>query len=162
MSNMNSSEQSRRFAFFHGSLKRIVTNSTFQWFVGLMIGVSGVIIALLSYMQDRSDVATKPIDQADPPPSVEHSVAKEYYTLIEHQSLFTQEARTNLSVSFQNIEGEEFVSLNIAPTGKDASVRAVFKGYTEEFTSSSGIFNVQVLDIDYRKRKVAIRVSRKK
>ncbi|WP_339138655.1 MAG: hypothetical protein WGN25_10055 [Candidatus Electrothrix sp. GW3-4] len=112
-------------------------------------------------MQDRSDV-TKPVDQADPPPSAEHTVAKEYYTLFEHQSLFTQEARTNLSVSFQNIEGEEFVSLNIAPTGKDASVRAVFKGYTEEFTSSSGIFNVQVLDIDYRKRKVAIRVSRKK
>lgn len=101
-------------------------------------------------MQDQRNV-TVPDDQAVP----------QNYTLIEHQPLFVQEAQVNLSVLFQNYEGQKFVSLNIAPAGKESSVHSVLKGYTEEFTSSVGVFNVQILDIDYNKRKVVLQVNRK-
>jgi len=177
---MSSSRQSNFFAVFHERVKRVVTNGTFQWFVGIIVAITGLIIALLTYMQNRRDVKV-PDDQVAPPQQVEHKATHkdtvmqdqrnvtdsddqavpQNYTLIEHQPLFAREARTNLSVLFQTIEGEEFVSLNIAPAGREASVRPVLRGYTEDFTSSDGVFNVQILDIDYSRRKVAIYVSRK-
>ncbi len=83
------------------------------------------------------------------------------YTVNEHQSRFVKDAQTSLSVVFQNIDGEDFVSLNISPTGEKSSVRAVLSGYTEEFKSSSGVFNVQILNIDYDSKKVVVQVSRK-
>lgn len=83
------------------------------------------------------------------------------YTVHEHQAQFVKDAQASLSVIFRNIEGEEFVSLNISPVGGKASVHAVLNGYTEEFRSSSGVFNVQVLNIDYENRKVVVQVSRK-
>ncbi len=82
------------------------------------------------------------------------------YTINEHRSLFLQDAQTSLSVVFQNIEGEDFVSLHIFPAGGKSSVRAVLRGYTEELKSSTGVFNVQVLDIDGDNKKVLVQVSR--
>lgn len=82
------------------------------------------------------------------------------YTLNEHQPLFIQDARTSLSVTFQNFVGEEFVSLNISPVGKKSLTHAVLRGKTKQFESSIGIFNVQILDIDYDNRKVVLQVSR--
>lgn len=158
---MNASGQSGRFAVFYERVKRVVVNTTFQWFVGLLVTIAGVIIALLSYMQER-EIETKDRGPEDPSYQIEYTVPTKQYTIAEHQPLFIREARTNLSVLFQNVEGEEFVTLNIAPEGEKSSVRAALRGYTEEFTSSAGVFNVQILDIDYRKRKVAVQVSRKK
>jgi len=83
------------------------------------------------------------------------------YTMHEHQPQFVKDAQASLSVVFQNIDGEDFVSLNISPTGKKSSVRAVLSGYTEEFKSSAGFFNVQVLNIDYDNKKVVVQVIRK-
>ncbi|CAK8721107.1 hypothetical protein GKODMF_12725 [Candidatus Electrothrix gigas] len=160
---MSNSGQCGRFSVF----KNIIANTTFQWSVGVIIGIAtlivtiaGVLIALLSYMQDREG-GKQDKGLEDPPPQVEYTVPQQY-TIAEHQPLFTQEARTNLSVTFQNIEGQEFVSLNIAPEGEKSSVRAALRGYTEKFTSSAGVFHVQILDIDYKKRKVVVQVSRKK
>jgi len=83
------------------------------------------------------------------------------YTINEHQPQFIKDAQTSLSVIFQNIDGEDFVSLNISPTGEQSFVRAVLSGYTEEFKSSVGVFNVQILSIDYDNKKVVVQVSRK-
>lgn len=83
------------------------------------------------------------------------------YAIHEHQPQFINDAQTSLSVVFRNIEGEEFVSLNISPTGEKAFVRAVLNGYTEEFRSSAGVFNVQVLNTDYDNKKVVVQASRK-
>lgn len=82
------------------------------------------------------------------------------YTLNEHQPLFIKDTRTSLSVTFQNFEGEEFVSLNISPIGKKSLTYAVLRGKTKQFESSVGVFNVQILDIDYDNRNVVLQVSR--
>jgi hypothetical protein len=83
------------------------------------------------------------------------------YTIHDNQSCFVEEAKTNLSVAFQDIDGQEFVRLTIAPIGKKTSFRAILNGYTEEFTSSAGVFLVQILNVDYDNKKVSIQVSRK-
>ncbi|XCN74508.1 MAG: hypothetical protein Q3M24_07105 [Candidatus Electrothrix aestuarii] len=153
----------------------IVTNTTFQWFIGLLVAIAGVVIGVLALMQGGESRQKDPLHQAeytvplkDPvmqnqptvtPPDTQ--ALPQNYSLIEHQPLFIRDASTNLSIRFQNIEGEEFVSLNISPTGKKSSVRPVLEGYTEDFTSSEGVFDVQVLDIDYTNQKVTVQVSRK-
>jgi hypothetical protein len=83
------------------------------------------------------------------------------YTVHEHHPQFVKDAQTHLSVVFQDIDGEDFVTLNISPTGKKSSIRAVLSGYTEEFNSSVGVFNVQILNIDYDSKKVVVQISRK-
>ncbi|MCI5122298.1 MAG: hypothetical protein D3908_14140 [Candidatus Electrothrix sp. AUS4] len=156
---MSNSGQSGKLAVFYERAKRIVTNTTFQWFIGLLVAIAGVIITLLSYMQDGEPVK-KDEGPEEPPYRDEYTIPRQY-TVAERQPLFIRDASTNLSIRFQNIEGEEFVSLNISPTGKKLSVRPVLRGYTEAFTSSEGVFNIQILDIDYTNRKVAVQVSRK-
>ncbi|MCI5209190.1 MAG: hypothetical protein D3910_10435 [Candidatus Electrothrix sp. ATG2] len=83
------------------------------------------------------------------------------YTVREHQPQFVKDAQISLSVVFQKIQGESFVSLNTSPVGEKTSVRAVLNGYTEEFKSSAGVFNVQVLNIDYDSKKVVLQINRK-
>ncbi|MCW5213049.1 hypothetical protein VU04_09085 [Desulfobulbus sp. TB] len=175
---MSSSGQSGRFAVFYERVKRVVTNTTFQWFIGLLVAIA---LALMQMQGEengkKDDGPEKPLHQVEETASQQQSPDYQHqgnmtesddqafsqnYTVIEHQPLFIREAHTNLSVIFQNFEGEEFVSLNIAPEGEKSSVRAALRGYTEEFTSSTGVFYVQILDIDYKKRKVAVQVSRKK
>ena len=164
------------------TLKHAIANTTFQWFIGLLVAIAGVIIGLLALMQGRGaekkdegpkappyqveDTAVRPrkyIDHKDQEPikTPDDQALPQSYTLIEHRPLFIREARTNLSVHFQNFEGEELVSLNISPEGQESSVRPVVRGYTEKCTSPEGVFNVQVLDIDYTNRKVAVQISRK-
>ncbi|MCI5158183.1 MAG: hypothetical protein D3906_07020 [Candidatus Electrothrix sp. AUS1_2] len=84
------------------------------------------------------------------------------YTILNNQSQFIEQAQAILSVTFQNIEEQEFVRLTISPVGRETSVRAVLNGYTEEFASSTGIFLVQVMDVDYTDQKISVQVNRKK
>jgi hypothetical protein len=171
---MSSNGQSGKFALFYEKVKRIVTNTTFQWFIGLLVAI------VLALMQGK-DNGKKDEEPVVPSRTIEHKVTPEYttkqnqpvikppdnkiapqnHTLIEHQPQFVQEARTNLSIRFQNFDGEEFVSLNIAPAGKSSFTRPILRGYTEEFTSSEGVFTVHMLDIDYNKKRVVIQVNRK-
>ncbi|MCI5137553.1 MAG: hypothetical protein D3922_03865 [Candidatus Electrothrix sp. AR1] len=83
------------------------------------------------------------------------------YAIHDNQSRFVEQAQTTLSVAFQNIEGQEFVRLIISPIGKKSSRHAMLTGDTEEFTSSAGVFLVQMLTIDYDDKKVVIQVNRK-
>ncbi len=83
------------------------------------------------------------------------------YAILDNQSRFVKEAKTNLSVAFQDIEGQEFVRLIISPIGKKSSRHAMLTGDAEEFTSSAGVFLVQILTIDYDDKKVVIQVNRK-
>ncbi|CAN2041679.1 hypothetical protein GMMP15_560082 [Candidatus Magnetomoraceae bacterium gMMP-15] len=83
------------------------------------------------------------------------------YTINEHQPQFVQDAQASLSVNFQKIYGADVVSLNISPISEKASVHAVRNGDMEKFKSSKGVFNVQILDIDYSNKKVVVQISRK-
>jgi len=82
------------------------------------------------------------------------------YIIHEHQPRYVTDAQANLSVTFQNLDGEHFVSLTISAVGKRSSVHAVLNGYTEEFQSETGVFYVQVLSIDYANKKVVVQISR--
>ncbi|MGH1485705.1 MAG: hypothetical protein ACRBCI_05740 [Cellvibrionaceae bacterium] len=73
-----------------------------------------------------------------------------------NQSVYLQQAKTNISASFQTLGGEEFVRLIISPKGHKSKKVAVLAGYDEEFESSVGKYVVSVLNIDYEQRKVTI------
>ncbi|NDY73407.1 hypothetical protein DO021_17350 [Desulfobacter hydrogenophilus] len=83
------------------------------------------------------------------------------YTLHEYDPQFIKNAQTNLSVAFKNIGKENFVTLIISPLGKKSSSHAVLDSYTKEFKSSVGVFNIQILKIDYDSKRVLVQVSRK-
>jgi hypothetical protein len=93
------------------------------------------------------------LDPLPPPPAVQE------YTIGENKSQRIEEVETNLSIIFN--EKYEIVKLTISPDGKQSSNRAVLNGYTEEFTSSAGIFLVHVLNVDWNSRTVTVQVSRK-
>ena len=80
-------------------------------------------------------------------------------TLHESQPQVIKEAETGLSVIFN--EEYNIVTLTIAPDGRQSSNHAVLNGYSEEFTSSAGVFLVHVLSADWNSRTVAVQVSRK-
>jgi hypothetical protein len=81
-------------------------------------------------------------------------------TIGENKSQRIEEAETNLSIIFN--KEYEIVTLTISPDGKQSSNRAVLNGYTEEFTSSAGVFLVNVLNVDWNSRTVTVQVSRKR
>ena len=111
-------------------------------------------VRLLPDPKPMSTVQKVPVEVPVPPTPTE-------YAIHDNQSRFVEEVKTNLSVAFQDIDGQEFVRLTIAPVGKKLSVRAVLIGYAEEFTSSIGVFLVQILTIDYDEKKVMVQVNRK-
>jgi hypothetical protein len=81
-------------------------------------------------------------------------------TIGDNKSQRIEEAKTNLSIIFN--EEYDIVTLTISPDGKQSSNRAVLNGYTEEFTSSTGIFLVHVLNVDWNRRTATVQVSRKR
>jgi hypothetical protein len=96
-------------------------------------------------------------------PAVIHKVKEpavhQECTIGDNKSQRIEEAKTNLSIIFN--EEYDIVTLTISPDGKQSSNRAVLNGYTEEFTSSAGIFLVHVLNVDWNRRTATVQVSRK-
>lgn len=80
-------------------------------------------------------------------------------TLHENQTQLIEEAKTRLSINFN--EELKIVTLIIAPDGEQSSNRAVLNGYTEEFTSSTGVFLVHILNENWDSRAVTVQVSKK-
>lgn len=80
-------------------------------------------------------------------------------TLHDNQPQFIAETASRLSITFN--EEYNIVTLTIAPNGKPSSNRSVLNGYSEEFTSSAGVFLVHVLNADWNSRTVAVQVSKK-
>jgi hypothetical protein len=83
------------------------------------------------------------------------------YTIHENSTYFVEEAKANLTVSFQESGVQELVHLIICPSGQKTFCHAMLTGDTKEFTSSAGVFLVQILSVDYDNKKVSIQVSRK-
>ena len=103
----------------------------------------------------------KPAAQTPPAISKDKLPSPVEYTLAEQKRQFIKEANTELSFSFNSIDGVSIVSLIISPVGKTPLTRAVLNGRSHEFTSSAGVFIVTVLDIDWEGKTVAVQVSRK-
>ncbi|NOQ35313.1 MAG: hypothetical protein GQ569_05385 [Methylococcaceae bacterium] len=110
---------------------------------------------------DESPVAIEKITTSEPTKKLKVSSSPFQYTLQEHQPQFIKNAKSSLSITFQNLAGEDFVKLNIAPVGEKSSSYAILDGYTEDFKSAKGLFTVQILSIDYNNKKVIVQVSRK-
>jgi len=151
-----------------GEILRIVLGNKTIALFGLTIAILTLIVNVApNEVRILLGLEKAPVSLINESPVSEYSlplgdskVALEY-TIYEHQTQFVRNAQTSLSVIFQNLYGENFVSLNISPKGFESSVRAILNGYTEEFKSSTGVYNIQVLSIDYDSKKVVVQVSQK-
>jgi len=100
-----------------------------------------------------------------PKPPVIHEAAQEpagpyQCTIGDNKSQRIKEANAELSVAFH--DEYKTASITIAPDGKDSGwPRPVLNGYTEEFASSTGVFLVHILNVDWNSRTVTVQVSRK-
>lgn len=97
-------------------------------------------------------------------PSVAHKAKEPAFpqecTIGDNKSQRIKEANAELSVAFH--DEYKTASITIAPDGKDSGwPRPVLNGYTEEFASSTGVFLVHILNVDWHSRTVTVQVSRK-
>ena len=149
--------------FLKKNKKLLCSLLTFSLSLAVMVLIPEIrsCCGLNKYLQPTKEVtANKNVSKIKN--TVDKTSAKIYdYTIYENQPLFIESAQTGLSVVCQNLYGEKFVSLTISPRGVESTVHAVLTGYTEEFESSTGIYNIQILSIDYDNKKVIVQVSRK-
>jgi hypothetical protein len=99
-------------------------------------------------------------------PPVIHQAAQEpagpqEYTIGENKSELVKEAKARLSVSFHDDTGEITAKITISPAGKDSIVLPTVGIGSQEFASSTGVFLVHVLNVDWNSRTVTVQVSRK-
>ena len=108
----------------------------------------------------------KPAAVPKPKPPVIHQAVQEHadpqeYTIGENKSEFAKEAKARLSVSFHDDTGETTAKITISPAGKDSIVLPTVGIGSQEFASSTGVFLVHVLNVDWNSRTVTVQVSRK-
>ncbi|WP_420208103.1 hypothetical protein [Candidatus Electronema sp. JC] len=108
----------------------------------------------------------KPAAVPKPKPPVIHQAVQEpadpqEYTIVENKSELVKEAKTRLSVSFHDDTGEITAKITISPAGKDSIVLPTVGIGSQEFASSTGVFLVHVLNVDWDSRTVTVQVSRK-
>lgn len=120
--------------------------------------IIGKIIGLEQVEAQQLPITTEKITTAK---STKKTASRFQYTLEVHQPQFIKKAKSSLSITFQNVTGEDFVTLNIAPIGGKSSSHVIIDGYTENFKSAKGRFTVQILNIDYDNKKVIVQVSRR-
>lgn len=80
-------------------------------------------------------------------------------TLHENQPHFIEAAKTDLSISFKKELG--IVTIIITPTGKEQITLPTVGIGSQEFASSTGVFLVHVLNVDWNSRTVTVQVSQK-
>ena len=144
-----------------------------EWDKIAILGIIvGAIVALATpEIRQCIGLEDKPAPQSEPkktplkPPVVHEeknpSVPQEY-TIGENKSEFAKEANARLSIAFHNIGGEETASVTIAPAGKNAIILpTVGGGSSKEFTSSTGVFLVSVLNVNWNSRTITVQVSQK-
>ncbi len=100
------------------------------------------------------------IGTTSPPPIVAPPALKSRI-VSEGKPIFWEDAKTQMSISFQVFEGEEFVRVILLPAGMPLKKIAVLNGSEDSFESSSGEYQLQILDIDYLNKKAYIQVSSK-
>ena len=108
----------------------------------------------------------KPAAVPKPKPPVIHKAVQEpadpqEYTIGENKSELVKEAKARLSVSFHDDTGEIIAKITISPAGKDSIVLPTVGIGSQEFASSTGVFLVHVLNVDWNSRTVTVQVSRK-
>ena len=108
----------------------------------------------------------KPASVPKPKPPVIHKAVQEpadpqEYTIGENKSELVKEAKARLSVSFHDDTGEITAKITISPAGKDSIVLPTVGIGSQEFASSTGVFLVHVLNVDWNSRTVTVQVSRK-
>uniref|UniRef100_UPI00405782FB hypothetical protein n=1 Tax=Candidatus Electronema sp. TaxID=2698783 RepID=UPI00405782FB len=108
----------------------------------------------------------KPAAVPKPKPPVIHQAVQEpadpqEYIIGENKSEFVKEAKARLSVSFHDDTGEITAKITISPAGKDSIVLPSVGIGSQEFASSTGVFLVHVLNVDWDSRTVTVQVSRK-
>ena len=108
----------------------------------------------------------KPVAEPKPKPPVIHKAVQEpadpqEYTIGEKKSELVKEAKARLSVSFHDDTGEITAKITISPAGKDSITLPTVGIGSQEFASSTGVFLVHVLNVDWDSRTVTVQVSRK-
>jgi hypothetical protein len=123
----------------------------------LIVTVTAVVVAITT-PELRNFFGLNDGDRQPNPPVVQPAGPQEYI-IGENASELVKEADTRLSAAFH--DEYKTASITITPAGKQALVRPVLNGYTEEFTSSTGVFLVHVLNVDWNSRTITVQVSRK-
>lgn len=160
-----SSNENNRDGAFNKLLEILAERKGIEW-LGLIIAI----LALIDQVQPSSvlgkivgleNTQEEIISTEKLTKKLKKSKSRFQYTLQEYRPQFIKKAKTSLSITFEIVMGENVVKLNISPVGKTSSSQTISDGYTETFESSKGIFNVQILNIDYQHKKVIVQVSRK-
>jgi len=105
--------------------------------------------------EQPSDIKANPPTLSTQTPD---AIPQTEYSIFENQPQFVAFAQTRLSIQFQNVAGEEFVSLSISPQGYQSTVYAIVGGKTIEFDSSTGKYSLSVLNIDYQAKTISVQV----
>ena len=108
----------------------------------------------------------KPAEVPKPKPPVIHQAVQEpadpqEYTIGENKSELVKEAKARLSVSFHDDTGEITAKITISPAGKEKITLPTVGIGSKEFASSTGVFLVHVLNVNWNSRTVTVQVSRK-
>ncbi len=77
----------------------------------------------------------------------------------ENKSQRIEEAKTDLSIIFN--EEYKIVTLTISPDGKEQITLPTVGIGSKEFASSTGVFLVHILNVDWDSRTIMVQVSRK-
>lgn len=93
--------------------------------------------------------------------AVKEPIGPQEYTLGENKSELIQEAKTKLSVAFRNIGGKEIARVTITPDVNEQIILPTVGIGSKEVSSSTGVFLVQILNVDWDSRTVTVQVSRK-
>ncbi len=129
--------------------------------IGLIIALLTLIVTIAQLGQDR-DKAHNEITKKDN--KIEKSNHRKTFsalTVSERGSQHIDFADTELSVAFQNINSEEYVSLYVAPAGQKSYVYAVVDGSVVEFKSLDVSYYIQVIKVDYSEKKITLKVNYK-
>jgi len=80
-------------------------------------------------------------------------------TIAEGELQHIENADTDVSVIFQNMNGERYITLQIMPAGKDAIIRPVFGNQPVSFEPSGKKCTMQVAKIDFANKTAKLMAS---
>ncbi len=108
-------------------------------------------------------IETPPAKPAALKPSVFHKAKEadgpQECTIGENKSQRIEEAETDLSIIFN--EEYKIVTLTISPDGKEQITLPTVGSGSKEFASSTGTFQLHILNVDWNSRTITVQVSRK-
>jgi hypothetical protein len=110
-------------------------------------------------------IKTPPVKQAavSKPPVIHKAkepAGPKKCTIGDNKSQRIEEAETDLSIIFN--EKYDIVTLTISPDGQEQITLPTVGIGSKEFASSTGVFLIHVLNVDWNRRTVTVQVSRKR